>query len=191
MNTAVIIISKILEVTHWVGCAFMIALTFVFASGNTSFAHFLSDVTESSSDVELYGYSLLTANGGAIPTGALVLFFVTGIIVMAIMAMVFRYIYLIFKTAEGKTKISEGATPFQQPIVDMTRKVGIFCIAVPVIEFITLIVTQIMIVTGGGAYNHLETNVQFGMVLFGLVILCLSRFFAYGLELQKDTEGLV
>ena len=191
MNTAVIIISKILEVTHWVGCAFMVALTIVFASGNTSFAHYLSDVTTSSNDVELYGFGISTADGGAIPIGALVLFFITGIFVMAIMAMVFRYIYLIFKTAEGKTKYSEGATPFQQSIVNMTRKIGIFCIAVPIIEFITLIITQIMIVTAGGAYETLETNVQFGMVLFGLVILCLSRFFAYGIELQKDTEGLV
>ncbi len=191
MNKAVIIISKILEISHWVGCALMIAITIVFASGCTTFAPFLSDVTKSSSHVDLYGYSLSTVNGGSIPNGALVLFFVTGIFVMTLMAMVFRYIYLIFKTAEGKTKISEGVTPFQQPIVNMIHRVGILCIAVPAIEFIASLITQIMTTTIGGAYETLETYVQFGMIIFGMVIVCLSQFFAKGVELQKDTEGLV
>ena len=44
----------------------------------------------------------------------------------ALMAMVFRNVYLIFKTAEGKTWFSKGATPFQPDIVRMVREIGIF-----------------------------------------------------------------
>ena len=184
MNTAVIIISKILEVVHWVGCAFSAALAFVFATGNTSFARYLSDVTSSARDVEMYGYSLESGSDAALSTGTLAFFFFGGIFIMAIMALIFRYIYLIFKTAQGKTKFSEGETPFQASIVRMSRRIGVLCISIPVIQLIMSVITAL-------AFGSVETSVQFSTILFGLIVLCLSRFFAYGIELQKDTEGLV
>ncbi len=184
MNKAVIIISKILEVVHWVGCGFMVALTIVFASGHIDLAKYLTDAGASTDDIEMYGLALSTESGGALSNGSLAIFFGSGILTMAILALIFRYVYLIFKTAEGKTKFAEGATPFQQPIIDMTRRIGFLCIALPAVQLVTSIIE-------GVAFGGNETSVEFTTVLFGLIVLCLSRFFSYGIELQKDTEGLV
>ena len=84
----------------------------------------------------------------------------------------------------GKTKFSVGETPFQKANVRMIREIGIFCIAIPAIEFIMTIIAHI-------AFGNVECSFSYSGILFGLVVLCLSRFFSYGMELQKDTEGLV
>ena len=39
--------------------------------------------------------------------------------------------------------------------------------------------------------DAIETSVEFTTLIFGLVIIALSQFFAYGMELESDVEGLV
>jgi len=36
-----------------------------------------------------------------------------------------------------------------------------------------------------------EISVNFSSVVMGLVVLCLSQYFAYGAQLQEDVDGLV
>ena len=185
MNKAIIIISKIIEVFHWVGCGFFVVFTFALAIGRESIIYKLSDISDlsSASDVELYGLSVDPANSAQL-VGAFILFFFAAAVICAFMAMVFRYVHLIFKTAIGETKYSEGKTPFQPIIVKMIRRIGWLCIAVPIFELIISCIANI-------AFGGVETSVQMSIVFFGLIILALSRFFASGVELQKDTEGLV
>ncbi|MBQ9060402.1 MAG: DUF2975 domain-containing protein [Firmicutes bacterium] len=189
MNKAVIIISKILEVAHWIGCGFMIVITIALAAGKDGIVSNLSDISMSAEELEMYGFTVGSENGGPLPAGGFILFGIAGIIILALMAMVFRNIYLIFKTALGQTKFSEGETPFQPAIIRMTREIGYFCIAIPVVQLILCIIAAI--VSGAGTGTGIEASVQFSTLFFGLIILCLSRFFSYGLQLQKDTEGLV
>lgn len=61
---------------------------------------------------------------------------IIGIIVCGLMAMVFRTIYLILKTTAGKTKFSNGTTPLQPDNIRMFREIGIFAIAIPIVEWI-------------------------------------------------------
>ena len=103
-----------------------------------------------------------------------------------LMAMIFRNVYLIFKTAEGETKFSQGKTPFQKDNIRMVREIGIFCIAIPVVELIVSVIARIVLPVG-----VVETSVEMTGVFMGLVVLCLSQFFAYGMELQEDVDGLV
>ena len=100
--------------------------------------------------------------------------------------MIFRNVYLIFKTAEGETKFSQGKTPFQKDNIRMVREIGIFCIAIPVVELIVSVIARIVLPVG-----VVETSVEMTGVFMGLVVLCLSQFFAYGMELQEDVDGLV
>ena len=185
MNKAIIIISKIIEVFHWVGCGFLVVFTIALAIGKEELIYKLSSIENLSTatDVEMYGFSIDPSNSPQL-IGAYILFFIAGAFICAMMAMVFRYVHLVFKTAAGETKFSEGNTPFQPVIVKMIRRIGWLCIAVPAFELVISIIATI-------AFGGVESSVQLGIVFFGLIVLALSRFFAYGVELQKDTEGLV
>ncbi len=100
------------------------------------------------------------------------------------MAMIFRNVYLILKTADGKTWFTEGNTPFQKNIVRMFREIGIFFIAISVMSLISEIFTNI-------AENELNTGFNYLNCFIGLVFLCISQFFNYGTRLERDLDGLV
>ena len=68
----------------------------------------------------------------------------------------------------------------------MFREVGIFSIAVPVVGFIMSVISRIAIgVEVAEIYNSFE-----GFVI-GIVVLCITQFFAQGMELEKDVDGLL
>ena len=187
LNSVVIVLAKIAEVIHWIGAVVMAILTVMFAVGKGDVITRLSSIegVTVTSDISMYGLNIDEASGGQLTNGVMIAVFITGIITCILMAMVFRNVYLIFRTAEGKTWFSKGATPFQPDIVRMVREIGIFCIAIPVVSFIMSIVVGI--VSGNGVH----ASVELSSVFYGLIVLSLSRFFAYGQELQEETEGLV
>lgn len=188
LTKVVTILSKILEVFCWVGSALSAASLVAIAIGKMDLLPFFSSVT-TESELSLGGLEIdMSTVASSQTVRAFVAFFLTALIVCAIMALVFRYIYLIFKTAAGQTKYSKGATPFQPEIVRMIRRIGILCLAVPVIQIIMSIVARLIL---GHEGSEIAVSMDMSSVFFGLVILCLSHFFAYGAKLQEETEGLV
>ena len=107
---------------------------------------------------------------------------VTGILT----ALIFRNVNLILRTAMGKTQFSIGATPFQPAIVRLIKEIGILSIIISVVYCVSY-----------GLEKALCGNLISGMAIpfspaaFGVIILCLSRVFAYGVELEQDVDGLV
>ena len=93
---------------------------------------------------------------------------------------------LSFKTAEGKTRFSKGETPFQPDNVRMVREIGIFLIAIPAVQFIMSIVARIAL-----GPDMVESSLGMSTVFMGLVVLALSQYFAYGMKLQNDVDGLL
>ena len=186
LNKAVMIIAKIAEVFMWIGAALSLATTIVVAAGHPALMALFTDAAEQSI-LATGGFSIVTAGltGGQL-TAAFIIFFVTMLITCVLLGMVFRNIYLAFKTAAGKTKFSEGETPFQPAIIRMVREIGIYCIAIPIVELVMSIIGTAVI-----GPDVAEISVTFGSIFVGLVVLCLAQFFAYGAQLQRDTEGLV
>ena len=68
----------------------------------------------------------------------------------------------------------------------MVREIGIFLIAMPAVGLIMSIIARIIL---GAAILDCSMDLHFIMV--GLVMICLSRYFAYGMELQGDVDGLI
>lgn len=101
------------------------------------------------------------------------------------LVMIFRNVFLIYRTADGKTKFSKGKTPFQKDIVRMVREIGIFSIGIPVIHFIGSTVIALC------TRNTIEVSAPLTGIIFGIVVLSISEFFAYGMKLEEDVEGLV
>lgn len=188
LTKAVTILAKILEVISWVGSALVAASLIAIAAGQNGLLKFFSNI-QTETELSLGGFNIDMNSVDAAQVGrAYVVFFIMALISCILMAIVFRNTYLIFKTAQGKTAFSKGRTPFQPEIVKMIRKIGILTLSVPVIQLVMSIVAR-LILTG----HDTEIAVTFDItpVFFGLVVLCLSQFFAYGAELQEETDGLL
>ena len=184
LNTASVILTKVIEVFHWVAAALLGASLFVYFLNDNLLKYFI-DV--GNGELSIAGYSVNVLNEfGDIVTGAFVPSLILGIVTCGMTAMIFRNIYLIFKTSEGKTKFSEGKTPFQENNIRMLREIGIVAIAIPIIEFIFDIIIKLIV-----DVDLIESSISTTGIVLGIAVLCLSQFFVYGMELQRDSDGLV
>ena len=144
-----------------------------------------SAILNGEANLSCYGYEVVVANEeGVLNPGMVVCFTVGSVVVLSLMAMIFRNVYLILKTAKGKTWFAKGDTPFQKNIVRMMREIGIFFIAVSVMSLVSEIIVNIV----GG---ELTTGFNYMSCFFGLVFICISQFFNYGTQLEEDLDGLV
>lgn len=184
----VTVLAKILEVFAWVGSALVLCSLIAIAAGQTGLLKFFSSI-ETEEEIRVAGMSIdMSVIDPSRVITTYVVVFVALLLILILMGMIFRNIHLIFKTAEGKTKYSKGCTPFQPDIIRMVREVGIFSLLIPAVQIIMSIIARIVI---GHEAAEIAINIDLTTVFFGLVVLCLSQFFAYGARLQEETEGLV
>lgn len=186
LNKAIIIISKIVEVFCWIGTGFLAVMTAVVAIGREELLRFLCSIDGTTAEVDFFdvSISIMDENGKQI-AAAMIVAFIGALIACVLTAMIFRNLNLIFKTAEGKTKFSKGATPFQPDNIRMVREIGIFLIAIPIVEVIVSTIAQIIVGT------NIDADFNMINILMGLVVLALSQYFAYGMELQNEVDGLL
>lgn len=188
LNKFVLVMAKALEVLHWAGSALMVvALTCSLVAKDWFQSILTLGIDDQGPTLTTYGFDIMAINtDGTLNMTAVSLFSIGAIIIFALMAMVFRNIYLIIRTANGKTSFSKGVTPFQNDIVRMMREIGIFFIASPIVGFIMSAIT--IFFTG---IETLGASINFESLIIGIFVICLSQFFSYGKELQEDVDGLL
>ncbi len=188
MSSIALVVSKILEVGHWIGCVGMaILLVASIASPDWVRNTLANGEVDYGRELTTYGITIAaTDTAGESEISSVILFSITAIIVLALMAMVFRNIYLIFKTAKGQTKFAQGETPFQKDIARMVKEIGIFYIAVPIVGLIMTTIARFVI-----SAPYMEFSVSMDGIITGIIILCLSQVFVYGMQLEKDVDGLL
>lgn len=187
MNKAVIIISKIMEVCNFVASILFLVMSIFVASGKDFIISKLSNINSSmTTELHSNGFEIMSADGSVLTNGSYLVFFITMIFVSLCMMMIFRNIYLIFKTAEGKTWFAKGETPFQPDVIRMVREIGIFAIIIPIVQLIASAIARVVIGT-----EVIECAVEFDYVIFGFIVICLSKYFSYGMKLEEDVKGLV
>lgn len=180
------IISKVFEILFLFGSATMIAAAVLSFALPEKFGNFLlKSVGNGTIATNGFEISIADQNGNLIP-GAVKIFAFAGIFTMPCMTMIFRNIYLIIRTCEGKTWFSKGKTPFQKDVVRMVREIGIFSIMIPVIGFIMSLIARLLL-----GVDSCETSVQIVGVAMGIAMICFSEIFAYGIKLEEEVEGLV
>lgn len=181
-----LILAKIAEVIHWCLAGAMLIGAFITIIRPVPVTEWVRyTVLHGETTLSSYGFEASIVNADGTPQPTMVMFFALGsAIMLALMAMIFRNVYLILKTAKGKTWFAKGNTPFQQNIVRMFREIGIFFIAVSVMSIISEIVVNLV----GG---ELTNGFNYLSCFIGLVFLCISQFFNYGTRLEKDLDGLV
>lgn len=103
-----------------------------------------------------------------------------GTVICSMGVVVFGNINRIFVNTE-KTN-----TPFTKDNVKLVKQIGVLSIAAP---FVGLVVTLIMgILVKSGTYKF---SLDMTQLFMGFVILCLSQFFAHGVELEDEVKGLL
>lgn len=186
INKATIIIAKVLEVGYWIATVGMVILLIYSIGFKGQLSNFVADIKDSGTEISASGYEMMIIEeNGNINTKAVTVFAIDGIIASALMAMIFRNVFLIVKTTDGQTKFSKGNSPFQKDVIRMIREIGIFFIALSAVSIIMSIVATIVL------KNDIETSARLDHVVIGLMMICLSNYFAYGSELQKDVDGLL
>lgn len=182
INRLAKIITKILEIFHWVGAGLMAAAAVCAVAAPEYIGYFVGIDTKECCGAELsvYGFEVnAAAVNGNVDMTTFLLFGIGAAIILALMAMVFRNLNLIFRN-------SENATPFQQDNIRMLKEIGIFSIAVPVIGFIMSIIIRLVI-----GVDAAETSISQSGVYMGIIVLCLTQYFIHGAELEKDVDGLL
>lgn len=192
LNKAITVLAKIFEIFMWIVMVALIVgavlLGVAGASGaieSIDMSMVVEGMESASADLAEYGIDASTFDLNQIIRVGIVLC-IGGAISCGLMAKVCRNINLIFKTAEGLTEFSQGATPFQPENIRMVREIGYLCLAIPVMELILSIIAPFAV---GSSQFHLSIDLQ--SIFMGLVALGLSQFFVYGAELQAETDGLV
>ena len=181
LNKIVKVIAKVLEIVHWVATGLMVAVAICSAAAPQWLGYFI-DINALSGETEasVYGFEVALANSaGEVNMTTLLMFAIGSIIIFALVAMIFRNIYLIVKK-------SESGSPFQKDNVRMLKEIGIFSIAIPVIGLIMSTILRLAV-----GVDMVEASVNLDGFVMGIIVLCLTQFFAYGAELEKDVDGLL
>ena len=176
------IIAKILEIFHWVAVVLMIAATICSLAAPNWVNYFVGfDAKECcGANLEVYGFEVnAPVINGNIDMTSFLIFGIGAVIILVVMAMVFRNLHLVFKK-------SENATSLQKDNIRMMREIGYFSIAVPVIGLIMSVFVRL--VTG---VETAEVSIDTTGIFMGIIVLCLIQFFIHGAELEKDVDGLL
>ena len=181
LNKVVKIVAKVFEVAHWVLAGIMIVMAIFSGQLAERFNSFYNMTgMAQTAEASAYGFEVeLIDATGKINATTLMLFAIGSVFLYILVAMIFRNIYLIIKK-------SEIETPFNNDNIRMVREIGIFSIALPVIGLIMSTIIRLVV-----GHDATEISVKMYGFVMGIIMLCLSQFFAYGAKLEKDVDGLL
>lgn len=176
LNHTTRIVAKTCEIIFWLGEAICILAFIILIIAKEKIGDLLQTGLDGG-EMTITGFSInLFDSDGTLIMPAIVLLFIDGIISAGLTAMIFRNIYLILKKER----------PFCSNNVRMVREIGIFAISQPIVGIILSIIGSLIV-----SADELDIAVNVSGIVFGIAMLCLSQYFAYGAELEKDVEGLV
>ena len=176
------IIMKILEIFHWVAAALMAAAAVCSVAASNYIGYFVGiDLKECcGAELSVYGFDVRSAvTDGNVDMTVFMIFGIGAVVILALMAIIFRNMHLIFKR-------SESETPFSKDNIRRMKKIGIFSIAIPVIGLIMSVLLRLIV-----GPDMVEISVDQSGIIMGIIVLGLTQYFAYGAELEKDVEGLL
>lgn len=181
IRVAAKIMLKILEICHWVATGLMTAVAII-SVAVPQYLKYVMDVEALLQDGEasVYGLtvSVVTANG-ELNHPALLLFAIGAVVIFVLIALAFRNFHRILQNAET-------GTPFSEENILRMKRIGLNCILVSPVGFI---VSNLLRFVFGPDVT--EASMDLSFVIMGIIVWCLTEFFAYGATLEKDVGGLV
>ncbi|MCI8464744.1 MAG: hypothetical protein HFI63_02620 [Lachnospiraceae bacterium] len=188
LNPAALFASKLLEISHWLTVALMAGCFLCSIAAQNLLTELFSffDFSEYGGNLSVYGFELMIVDtSGTMNMTAVTLFSLGGIVILSLMAMIFRNVWLIIRLSTGKARHTDRVTPFQKDTVRLIKELGIFYISIPIVGLFFSILSRLII--GPDA----EISVGVSGFITGILFLWLTQVFAYGTQLQSDVDGLV
>ncbi len=171
---------RVFEAVHWVGAALCLLMAVWVLLEPDWFLEMNKEAA--SSQVVRYGFmgglDVAAAGGTGFDAGVQTLLAVGGAAALALGALVFRRLGQVIR-------LCHGGTPFQKAVVDKVRQMGWLVIAEPVATAAVSLLAYIVY------WPDYSFKIDVTGVVMGVVILALSRIFAYGVKLEDDVEGLL
>ncbi len=172
--------TKFVEVMEWIGAVSCVVL-FVFSFITPQIMKESVFTAETIDTFDLGFFKVAFDNPETHAMGIGRLYFIIMGLITPLYALVFRSIHKIFTDI-----FKNGNTPFSDENVKHVKNIGMYIVCMPIIGLIASIVGQIVFMD-----LDCSITVELGSVFMGLIIICLSRIFAYGVSLQKDSDGLI
>ena len=131
-------------------------------------------------DLSVYGFGVtVPVEQGGPDLLTLGLFCIGAALILGTTALVFRKLHQVIRNA-GES------TPFREDNLRLLRQIGWLSILIPVIGLVMSIVCRLAV-----GVESAETSVNLFGLSMGILVLCLTQFFAHGVELERDVEGLL
>lgn len=177
--------SKLFEAFYWILTGF----TFVFAA-----ALIWQDASDYLDIAQLLFPDITPPVPGAVVL--IYLYVIAAFFCSALTAKIWQAIRKVFETSAGQTPASIGPTPFQPETVRLLKKIASYAIITGFINMAASLIRVIASTATSAGANHIFSSISecvscFGSLAFGLIAFCLAHFFAYGIQLQLDSDGLV
>lgn len=175
------VLAKIIEVVGYCGTVICLIAAVGLTLGKTQIAEAYENSTITAGNITVQGTTNYSSDwvNSVIASGNAAYVFIPFAIMVFLTALIFRNVYQVFKA-------SNTASPFSMENVKRIRNIGYYAIALPIVKVVSGVICFIVTKTGDGMFS-----VELSEVVFGLVALCLSQYFAYGAQLQKDVDGLL
>lgn len=170
------IASRIVEIVCWLGVAVtLICAVACMVGGDWTSEHMLTG--------EPIRFNGLTIADSADSFNSVLPVVITallgGCISLVLMAIMFRTMHKVLASAQT-------GSPFQSANVQRIERIGWLAIISPIVGWLLTLLCKFIL---GDTLVEPSLNIT-GLVM-GLMVLILSRFFAYGVSLQNDVDGLV
>lgn len=187
VNRIALVVAKIIEIFHWAGTVGMFALLLSSLLAKDWLRNILTNDILFDETLSTCGFEVIIFNeAGVLNTTAVSVFAMGAVVILALIALLFRYVYLILKDTEVCKGFSEGSSPFKAGVVGKLYKIGSLSIALPVVGVVMGIVSCCIIGT-----ESVKISLRFDGIIIGILVLCLTQFFSYGIDIQGDIDGLV
>ena len=178
LNKVTYVGSKVVEVIGWMifGIALVALIlgmiqpqiyTMIIAEGNIPLNIHVGSI----------GIEILDPTKG---TTFIVTMFITLLAFGLCLAMISRNIHLMFRDT------LHGVSPFNQKTVRLIREIGIFIISLEIVNLNISIILRMIV-----GPDFVEASVGLMGIMIGIVILCLSGIFSYGVSLQTEVDELL
>ncbi len=173
------ILSKIFEILHWIGSAIELIVSVLgFINSQTNDFYDATLVGGEQMLEGIYVFAITLSNGKSLAL-ATILVGLTEAGMLALMALVFRSVWRVMKR-------TQNGTPFQPENVSALKRIGVLAL---VMQGFSMLMGAVVCI----ACIDSAPDVVIGLdgIMLALVVFCLTQFFARGVELENEVDGLV
>jgi len=173
---------KIFEIAHWIAAALMATATVCSLAFPARLPYFVGIEGKECCGAELsvYGFEVNAAfTEGEVDKVTFFLFGIGAVLLLSLVALISGNLWRVLRSAER-------TTPFTKKNLRRLKEIGVMFILMPLVSLVMS--TVIRLVIGGEAA---EIRSSFDGFVVGIIVLSLTHFFARGVELEDDVDGLL